>query len=127
VIVVDASAIAAGLLRTALGDAVDLAEDLHAPEVCDLEIASALRHGLQERELQPDRVAEALSDYLSLPLTLHSHRLLLPRCFTLFDNFTPYDASYVALAEALRAPLLTLDRRLARAVVEFTSVELVRA
>jgi predicted nucleic acid-binding protein len=126
-IVVDASAIAARLLRTARGDAVDLEEDLHAPEVCDLEIASALRHGLQERELRPDRAAEALSDYLRLPLTLHSHRPLLLRCFALFDNFTPYDASYVALAEALHAPLLTLDGRLARAVAEFTSVELVPA
>lgn len=126
-IVVDASAIVARLLRTARADAVGLQEDLHAPEICDLEIASALRRGVIEGELRAERVPETLSDYLALPLTLHGHRLLLPRCFTLLDNFTPYDASYVALAEALRAPFLTLDRRLARSVAAHTSVELVPA
>ena len=124
-IVVDASAIAARLLRTTGGDAIDLDEDLHAPELCDLEIVSTLRRGLQERALGLERAAEALSDYVGLPLTLHAHRPLLGRCFTLFENFTPYDASYVALAERLRAPFLTLDRGLARAVAEHTPVELV--
>lgn len=124
IVVVDASALMARLLRTARGDAVDLDDDLHAPQLCDLEIASALRNGLQEGELRADRVAEALSDYLRLPLTLHGHRALLTRCIALFDNFTPYDASYIALAEALRAPLLTLDGRLARAVSAHTDVQL---
>jgi predicted nucleic acid-binding protein len=124
-IVVDASAVVARLLRTAGGDALDLDEDLHAPEVCDLEVVSTLRRGMQERELRLERAAEALSDYVGLPLTLHGHRSLLARCFGLFENFTPYDASYVALAERLGAPLLTLDRGLARAVAEHTQVELV--
>lgn len=123
-IVVDASAVVARLLRTAGGDAIDLDEDLHAPELCDLEIVSTLRRGLQERELRLERAAEALSDYLAVPLTLHGHRPLLARCFALFENFTPYDASYVALAERLGAPFLTLDRGLARAVAEHTQVEL---
>jgi predicted nucleic acid-binding protein len=126
-IVVDASAVVARLLRTAGGDALDLDQDLHAPEVCDLEIASSLRRGVQERRLRLERAAEALFDYRALPLTLHSHRPLLVRCFALLENFTPYDASYVALAEQLGAPFLTLDRRLARAVAEHTPVELLPA
>jgi predicted nucleic acid-binding protein len=127
VIVVDASIVVARLLRTAGGDGLDLDEDLHAPELCDLEIASSLRRGIRLPELRVERAAEALSDYLALPLTLHSHRPLLARCFALFDNFTPYDASYIALAEQLGAPFLTLDRGLARAVAKHTHVELVPA
>ena len=47
--------------------------------------------------------------------TRHAHRPLLPRCWELRDNVTPYDAAYVALAEALGVPLLTADARLANA------------
>jgi predicted nucleic acid-binding protein len=43
------------------------------------------------------------------------HRLLASRAWELRDTVTYYDASYVALAELLDAPLVTLDRRLAQA------------
>lgn len=122
---VDASALVARLLRTAGGDTIDVDGDLHAPELCDLEVVSSLRRGVQEGRLRLERAAEALSDYVALPVTLHSHRLLLVRCFALLENFSPYDASYVALAEELGAPFLTLDAALARAVAEHTRVELV--
>lgn len=124
-IVVDASALVARLLRTAGGDAVDLDDDLHAPELCDLEVVSSLRRGVRADAVGLRRAAEALSDYAALPLTLHGHRPLIPRCFALLENFTAYDASYVALAEGLAAPLLTLDGALARAVSEHTELELV--
>jgi predicted nucleic acid-binding protein len=42
-------------------------------------------------------------------------RRLLPRVWQLRGNLTAYDASYIALAEALDCPLLTADRRLAGA------------
>jgi predicted nucleic acid-binding protein len=35
------------------------------------------------------------------------------RAFSLRDNLTAYDAAYVALAEALRCPLVTRDAQLA--------------
>jgi predicted nucleic acid-binding protein len=122
VIVVDASAIVARLLD--LRHAAFDQEDLHAPEICDLEVASFLTRELRARRLSPTRVAEAASDYVAFPLTLHSHRPLLRRCLGLSENFTVYDASYVALAEQLDAPFLTLDRALARAVTDHTVVEL---
>ncbi len=50
-----------------------------------------------------------------MPLQRAAHRPLLVRCWELHDNLTVYDASYVALAEALDVPLLTGDRRLASA------------
>jgi predicted nucleic acid-binding protein len=124
VIVVDASALVARLFDLRPAAVLDQ-EELHAPEICDLEVASFLTRVLRGRRLSPMRVAEAASDYVALPLTLHGHRPLLRRCLGLSDNFTVYDASYVALAEQLGARFLTLDRALARAVTDHTGVELV--
>jgi predicted nucleic acid-binding protein len=114
-IVIDAS-----VLATALGDdgqgGVDArarihAEDLVAPELIDLEVVSVWR-----RTLTDGRRAElALADLEELPLRRASHLPLLARCWELRHNLTPYDASYVALAEALEVVLLTADRRLAGA------------
>ncbi len=42
------------------------------------------------------------------------------------DNLTAYDASYVALAEALDAPLLTFDEKLANAPGHRAAIEGVR-
>jgi predicted nucleic acid-binding protein len=90
--------------------------DLHVPELCDLEFASVLRGGLITGRLPAARVAEALSDYHNLPLSRHPHQPLLARILELGDNFSVYDACYVALAEAIPATLVTADRRLADAV-----------
>jgi predicted nucleic acid-binding protein len=67
----------------------------------------------------------ALIDLTDLPLRRYPHDLLLPRIWDLRNNLTAYDAAYVALAEALNAPLLTRDRRLATAAGHFAQVELV--
>jgi predicted nucleic acid-binding protein len=40
---------------------------------------------------------------------------LADRVWALHPTVTAYDAAFVAVAEALDAPLVTLDRRLARA------------
>ena len=69
-----------------------------------------------------ERTVEALEDYLDLPLTRHRHRSFLGRVLELRDNFTAYDAVYVALAERLGAELLTTDGRLARAVLRHSTV-----
>jgi predicted nucleic acid-binding protein len=42
------------------------------------------------------------------------------------DNLTIYDVAYVALAEAIQAPLLTGDRRLARATGPRCSFEVMK-
>ncbi|HEV8687495.1 MAG TPA: type II toxin-antitoxin system VapC family toxin [Gaiellaceae bacterium] len=99
--------------------------DLHAPELCDLEIASSVTGALRAGRLTAQRAAELLEDYLELPLVLHEHRPLLPRVLELWTNFSAYDAAYVALAETLKAPLLTADEALARATRAHTNVEVV--
>lgn len=61
-----------------------------------------------------------------MPLRRAPHDALLHRCWQLRDNMTMYDAAYVALAEALGAPLLTADRRLSRATGARCDIEFVQ-
>lgn len=119
-LVVDASAVVEYLFRTERGQEVEPAltsreTELHVPALCDVEVSAALRRGILLGALTEPRAKQALTAYLDLPLTRHGHQTLLPRILALRANFTAYDASYVALAERLRAPFLTADRRLARA------------
>ena len=71
------------------------------------------------------RGQEALQDLLDLPLTRYPHDLFLWRIWELRDNLTAYDAAYVALAEALGAPLVTCDSRLASASGHHARIEVV--
>lgn len=90
-------------------------EVLVAPELIDLEVPSVLRRLLLGGHLPARRAGQALSDLFELPLRRVPHRTLLSRCWSLRDNLTIYDASYVALAEQLEVVLVTADTRLSRA------------
>lgn len=90
-------------------------ERLHAPHLIDLEVASALRKLVTRRTIRVAAVTSAIVELTRLPLRRMPHVRLLPRCWELRQNLSIYDACYVALAEALQLPLLTADRRLARA------------
>ena len=83
-----------------------------------------MRRGLLAGILSAERVAEAIDDYLSLPLTRHGHQGLLVRILDLRENFSVYDATYVALAERLEGDFLTGDESLARAARTHTHVVL---
>lgn len=96
--------------------------DLHAPSLCDVELMAVLRRALLMERLDAVRARAALADYLDLPLVRHGHRPLLARILDLRENFSVYDAAYVALAEGLGAELLTADRALARAARRHTEV-----
>ncbi|MEO8811281.1 MAG: type II toxin-antitoxin system VapC family toxin [Caulobacteraceae bacterium] len=128
-IVVDASALLGALLRTPLARAAtrwlfDSGETPHAPHLIDVEVAQTLRRHVARGEMDELRRA-ALADLADFPLRRHAHQIFLPRAWELRHNFTAYDAIYVALAEALDAPLLTLDRRLAATAREHTGVALI--
>jgi len=118
--VADASAFVEFLLRDAgtgrLGAHLDNGEAIHAPALCDVEIASALRHLVLRRTIPTKRAREALLEYVDLPVQRHGHVPLLRRIFELRDDFGAYDACYVSLAEELGVPLLTADVRLERAI-----------
>ncbi|HEX7090352.1 MAG TPA: type II toxin-antitoxin system VapC family toxin [Longimicrobiales bacterium] len=128
-IVPDASAILELLLRTDAAAAVETrlfaGETLHAPHVLDLEVAQVLRRYALRGELSARRGAEALADFAALPIERYPHHLFLGRIWDLRANVTAYDAAYLALAEALDAPLVTCDARLAGARGHAARVEVV--
>jgi predicted nucleic acid-binding protein len=129
VIVVDASALLEALLRTPAAEAVerrlfDARETLHAPHLLDIEVVQVIRRYAAAGEIDQERGRAALADLEDFPLRRYPHGFLLPRVWELRNNLTAYDAVYVALAEALDAPLLTRDRRLAAAAGRHVRVEL---
>lgn len=114
----------AGVLATALADDGEqghrmrsrlTGEDLAAPAIIDLEVASVVRKGLRAGLLTEHRAALALSDLVDLPFERVPHTGLMRRVWELHHNITPYDAAYAALAELLSATLVTTDTRLSKA------------
>jgi predicted nucleic acid-binding protein len=103
---------------------LDPDESLHAPHLIDVEIAQTLRRYASGGTLTAARGREALDDLGDFPLRRYPHLPLLPRVWELRSNLTAYDAAYVALAEALEAPLLTADRRLASAPGKRARIEI---
>jgi predicted nucleic acid-binding protein len=77
-------------------------------------VRSAKRDTLRG-QIVAERGELALASLAALDVERHDHHPLLSRIWALRSNLTAYDASYVALAEALDAPLLTRDGRLATA------------
>lgn len=128
-IVLDASAVLELLLRTAGAEAVEkrVVRDtsLHAPSLLDLEVAQVIRRYWAAGEMRAERGSQAIADLAALPIRRYPHRPLLERVWELRAGVTAYDAAYVALAEALHAPLVTRDRRLARTRGHRARIELV--
>jgi predicted nucleic acid-binding protein len=90
-------------------------ETLHAPHLIDLEVAQVLRRYVRPSTISAERGAEALTDLVGFPLTRYPHFVLLAHIWQMRHGLTVYDAAYLALAEALNAPLVTRDRALAKA------------
>ena len=118
-VVVDASVLVEALADDGdRGDAVRsllLAEgSLAVPDVADVETVSVLRRQWLRGGISGGRLRAAVGDLEDLPVTRFPSAPLMRRAYELRQNVTPYDACYLALAEALGCELLTLDRRLAR-------------
>ena len=159
-IVVDASVLAVALADD--GQDGDHArarlrrEQLTAPGLVDLEVASVWRRQIRDGAMDARRAALALADLAALPLRRAAHQPLLARCWELRDKLTIYDASYVArrweaghrhveiglnqlyanaalarlrrgLTAALEVTLLTGDGRLARSTGPRCPIEVLRS
>ena len=129
-IVIDASALLEFLLQTPLGSKVEARllrnqDEFHSPHLADVEVTQGLRRLVRAGEVSSDRAAEAIADLTDLDLHRHSHLDLLTRAWKLRENITAYDAMYVALAEALDAPIITCDTPLAKAPGHRARIELI--
>lgn len=116
-IVVDASACVDLVLANARGHGVaDLlrGQRLHAPDLLDLEVTSALARLEHSGNRPADVMDAALAEFVQLPVRRHRSRALLGAAWSLRKGLRVSDACYVALARRLGAPLLTTDGRLAR-------------
>jgi len=76
-------------------------------------VVSAVRKLVRRAEVSPERVELAFEDLDDLAVRRWPHHPLLPRVWALRHALSPYDAAYLALAEALGASLVTLDAGLA--------------
>ncbi|HEY3258945.1 MAG TPA: type II toxin-antitoxin system VapC family toxin [Pseudonocardiaceae bacterium] len=98
---------------------------LHAPELVDEELLSAARRLERGRLVPTDRLEQALLDAGSLLIELHPLRPHFDRVWSLRHQITVADSFYVSLAEALDAPLLTTDAKLAAAIVVLPDVRVI--
>ncbi len=100
-------------------------EEVSVPHLIDLEIAQVLRRYVSRGQFGAERGALALSHWRSLQVQRYPHEPFLDRIWMLRDNFSAYDAVYVALAETLSTDLVTGDRRLAGAPGTVARIELI--
>lgn len=105
--------------------AISAAEDKAAPDLINAEVLQAIRAHERRRLIDEDRSSVARQALVDLPLTRYPTLTLLGRAWELRQNFTAYDAMYVALAEALATSLVTADDRLAAAVRAHTKIKVV--
>ena len=117
--VIDASALVAGLFATdptgvwAESKVAEL--DLAGPELVLVESTNILRRLEHSGLISRLEATTALRDLVQIEIELFPFRPFADRVWSLRDNVTSYDAWYVAVAEHLGCPLLTIDRRLGNA------------
>jgi predicted nucleic acid-binding protein len=117
--VVDASAVVAALVDSGAdglwAERELIGGHLAAPHLLPVEVTNILRRAVLAGDISEDVAALALADLLALRVELFPFEPLAARVWELRGSITSYDAWYVALAEQLKAPIVTLDRKLSRA------------
>jgi predicted nucleic acid-binding protein len=116
-IVVDASFLCDFLLRgnvdVELASLVASQDMLVAPDLISYEIGSVLRRLCLAGKLDESKAGTALQSFEELRIDLHEPAPLMQRAWHLRNNFSFYDACYIALSETLKVPLYTSDLKLA--------------
>ncbi len=98
--------------------------DLHAPQLIDTEVLAVLRRMTLHGTIDIRHAEAVRADFANLRLTRYAHQPLGDRVWALRHNLSAYDATFVALAELLQAPLVTCDARLASAPGHDARIEL---
>ncbi len=123
-IVIDASALVRGLLgegedaAAIVGEIWDRTVEAHAPDLIGAESTHALVRLARAGRLDPRDARRLADDIDRTPLERHPSvgQASTALAMALSTGLSGYDAFYAVLAEALEAPLVTADRRLADAM-----------
>jgi predicted nucleic acid-binding protein len=126
VIVFDASAAVLALLNDSTARRSLASETVAVPHLADSEVAHALSKQVLRGNVDADDAGAALARWGRLGLRRFAVVGFLARVWELRDTLTAYDATYVALAEALSCELVTADARLARAPGPTCAITVVR-
>ena len=117
-LVVDASLVVAALVDSGAdgrwAEPLLTSDSLAAPHLLLAEAANILRRSALAGAISAEQASLAHADLLDLRVELFPYAPFAARIWELRENVTCYDAWYVAIAEALSAPLATLDARLAK-------------
>lgn len=127
-IVLDASAAVDVLVGSARAARIALRLQnvrVQVPHLIDIELTHVLRRAAAAGAMTAQHAEAVLSAWQQTDIDRHPHAPYLLRVWQLRAALTAYDAMYVALAEALRAPLLTCDAKLARSHGHTAKIELV--
>jgi predicted nucleic acid-binding protein len=116
-IVMDASVVVELITNGALADSLraDLAardDSFIVPHLLDVEVISAIRRLVSGQRIDSSRTEHILAELAAFPAQRCAHTPLLERIWELRHNFTSYDATYIALAEATDSDLYTSDEKL---------------
>lgn len=118
-VVVDSSVLVAALVDSgphgAWAEDVLASGSLHAPELVRAEATNILRRLERAKHITTAEANAGHDDLMRLSLELFSFDPFAERVWELRHTVASYDAWYVAVAEALRLPLATLDQKLAKA------------
>ena len=101
-----------------------VAVDASMPDLADVETVAVLRQRWLAGTLTARRFRDAVGDLTALPVTRYPTGPLMARAYELRASVTPYDASYLALAEGLACTLVTADARLSRAAGVRCTIEI---
>jgi predicted nucleic acid-binding protein len=116
--VIDSSVVVAALVDS--GPHGDWAEEvlagglLQAPELVRAEATNIFRRLERAKLITTPEANAAQDDLMQLDIDLFPFEPFAGRIWELRHNVTSYDAWYVAIAEALKLPLATLDERLSK-------------
>lgn len=117
-IVVDSSVLVAALLDSgphgAWAENVLATGLLYAPHLARVEATNVFRRLERTKLITKPEADAAQDDLMQLDMELFPYEPFAERIWELRHNMTSYDAWYVALAEALKLPLATLDEPLTR-------------
>jgi predicted nucleic acid-binding protein len=116
-IVLDASVVVELLTNGILSDSIrneldGLEESFIVPHLIDIEVISALRRLMAGQRIDSHHSRQLMVALADLPAERYSHTPLIERIWELRHNFTAYDATYIALAEATGSVLYTCDQKL---------------